>query len=88
VGYHNTGQLEQALVYYQQSLPIRVEVGDRAGERVTRYNLAMIYWDQGKRREAMEELKQVVQLDELVQSPNLESDRAVLAQLQEEIGAS
>jgi tetratricopeptide (TPR) repeat protein len=86
--YDNTGQPEQALEYYQQALPIRVEVGDRAGESVTRYNLAMIYRAQGKLREAVEELKQVVELDELVQSPDLESDRAVLVQVQEEIGAS
>jgi Tfp pilus assembly protein PilF len=65
-----------------------VEVGNRAGESNTRHNLAMIYRAQGKLREAVEELKQVVELDELMQSPNLESDRAVLAQVQEEIGAS
>jgi flavin-binding protein dodecin len=38
-------------------------------------------------REAVEELKQVVAFDQLVQSPDLESDRAVLAQVQEEIDA-
>jgi hypothetical protein len=76
------------LGYYQQALPICVEVGYRAGERVTRHNLAMLYRAQGKLREAVEELKQVVELNELVQSPNLESDQAVLAQVQEEIAAS
>jgi hypothetical protein len=38
----------------------------------------MIYRAQGKLREAVEELKQVVELDQLT----LESDRAALAQLQ------
>jgi tetratricopeptide (TPR) repeat protein len=86
--YRSIGQPDKALEYYQQALPIREEVGDRAGESVTRYNLAMIYRAQGKLREAVEELKQVVELDQLVQSPDLESDRAVLAQVQEETGAS
>jgi Tfp pilus assembly protein PilF len=63
-------------------------VGNRAELATTRYNLAMIYRAQGRLREAVEELKQVVALDEVVQSPDLESDRAVLAQVQEEIGAS
>jgi tetratricopeptide (TPR) repeat protein len=85
--YRSIGQPEQALEYYHQALPIQEEVGDRAGERVTRYNLAMIYRAQGKLREAVEELKQVVELDQLVQSPDLESDRAMLAQVQEEIDA-
>jgi hypothetical protein len=61
------------------------ELRNWAGERVSRYNLAMIYWDQGGLGEAVEELKQVVELDQLMQSPNLESDRAMLAQVQEEV---
>jgi tetratricopeptide (TPR) repeat protein len=86
--YNSIGQPAKALEYYQQALPIRIEVGDRAGESVTRYNLAMIYRAEGKLREAVEKLKQIVELDQLVQSPDLDSHRAMLAQLQEEIGAS
>jgi tetratricopeptide (TPR) repeat protein len=86
--YRSIGQPDQALEYYHQALPIRMEVGDRAGQATTRFNLAMIYRAQGRLREAVEELKQVVELDQLIQSPDLESDRAVLAQVQEEIGAS
>ena len=86
--YYSTGQPDEALEYLNQALPILVEVGDRVGERITRCNAAMIYRDQGKLREAVKELKQVVELDELVQSPDLELHRAVLAQVQEEINAS
>jgi tetratricopeptide (TPR) repeat protein len=85
--YYGTGQPAQALEYYQQALPLMEQVGNRAGESVTRYNLAMIYRVQGKLREAAEELKQVVQLDQLVQSPDLESDQAMLAEIQGEIAA-
>jgi len=61
-------------------------VVERAGESVTRYNMAMIYRDQGKLREAVEELRQVVALDEQVHSRDLESDSAVLAQVEAELG--
>jgi len=84
--YNRTGQPAQALEYYHKALPIREEVGDRTGERVTRYNMAMLYREQGQLREAMEELRHVVELDEQVQSPDLESDRAMLAQVEAELG--
>ena len=84
--YWSTGQPEKALEYYQQALPIFEEVGDRSGEAVTRYNIAMIYRRQGKLREAVAELRKVVKLDEMVQHPDLESDRAMLAQVEQELG--
>jgi tetratricopeptide (TPR) repeat protein len=82
--YANLGQREQALAYYQQARPIREEVGDRAGESVTRYNMAMIYRGQGQLAEAVEALRQVVALDEQTQHPDLESDTAMLRQVEQE----
>jgi tetratricopeptide (TPR) repeat protein len=82
--YDGLGDRQQALHYYQQALPIREEVGDRAGESVTRYNMAMIYREQGQLAEAVAALRQVVALDEQVQHPDLESDRAVLRQVEQE----
>jgi hypothetical protein len=41
--HNDLGEPQQALQYYAQALPIRREVGDRAGEAVTRYNMAMIH---------------------------------------------
>jgi tetratricopeptide (TPR) repeat protein len=82
--YDGLGDRQQALHYYQQALPIREEVGDRAGESVTRYNMAMIYRVQGQLAEAVAALRQVVALDEQVQHPDLESDRAVLCQVEQE----
>ncbi len=85
--YSSTGQPEKALEYYRQALPICEEVGDRSGEAVTRYNVAMIYREQGKLRRAVAELRKVVELDELVKHPDLESDRAMLAQVEQELAS-
>jgi methylase of polypeptide subunit release factors len=48
------------LTDYQQARPIQEAVGDRAGESITRYNLAMMYRRQGQLAEAVEALRRVV----------------------------
>ena len=83
--YYALGQREKALEYYEQALPILEEVGDRAGESITRYNIAMILRNQGQLAEAVVELKRVVELDQLVQSPDLEKHKAMLAQDEKEL---
>ena len=84
VVYAGLGDEQQALSYYHRALPLREEVGDRAGESVTRYNLAMIYRAQGRLAEAVAALRQVVALDQQVQHPDLESDQAMLRQVEQE----
>jgi hypothetical protein len=73
-----------SLAYYQQARPIQEAVGDRAGERVTRYNMAMMWRRQGQLSEAVEALRRVVALDEQTQHPDLESDTAMLRQVEQE----
>jgi hypothetical protein len=46
--------------------------------------MAMIYRAQGQLAKAVEALRQVVALDERMQHPDLESDRAVLRQVEQE----
>ena len=82
--YDALGQRDQALDYFQQALPIREEVGDRYGESITRYNMATVYRTEGRLAEAVAQLERVVELDRLVQYPDLESDMAFLAQVQAE----
>ncbi len=69
------------------ALDSREAVGDRAGEAVTRYNMAMVFRDVGRLREAVVQLERVVQLDEHVQSPNLERHNAMLAQVRAALAA-
>ena len=70
--YKSTGQPEQALEYFGKALLIMEEVGDRAGGKVTRFNMAAIYLEQRNLEEAVSQLRRVVELAELVQSPDLE----------------
>ena len=83
--YDSLGQRQEALDFFNRTLPIREEVGDRAGESITRYNIAMIYHGQERFSLAVAELQRVVELDRLVQRPELESDMALLAQVEAEL---
>jgi tetratricopeptide (TPR) repeat protein len=83
-----TGDRATALEYYGQALPIRREVGDRAGEAVTRYNVAMIHRAQGDLGRAVAKLEQVVELDRQVSHPDRQSDSEMLHRLRQELANS
>nr|BFE67221.1 hypothetical protein GCM10020092_005220 [Actinoplanes digitatis] len=80
----NLGDRQQALTYYRQALRIRREVGDRAGEAVTRFNIAMIYRAERNLDGAVGELEIVIDLDRQVGHLDLESDTAMLELVQQE----
>ena len=82
--YNGLGAPQQALTHYRQALPIRREVGDRAGEAITRYNIAMIHRAEGNLDAAISELELVVDLDRQVGHPDLASDMAILEQVRRE----
>ncbi len=83
--YDNLGDRQQALAYYHQALPILREVGDRAGEAVTRYNIAMIHRANGDLAAAVTELETVVALDQQTGHPDLATDTAMLNQTRTEL---
>ena len=83
-----TGNPAAALEYYGQALPIQREVGDRAGEAVTRYNVAMIHRAQGELGRAVAELERVVELDRQVGHPDLQSDTEMLHRVRQELAGS
>jgi tetratricopeptide (TPR) repeat protein len=87
LAYYSLGQQEEALDYYHRALPIMEQLGDRFGESDTRDYLATIYRLQGRLDEAAAELRRVVDLDRLTQSPNLERNLAALTQLEAELVA-
>ncbi|WP_203794800.1 tetratricopeptide repeat protein, partial [Actinoplanes derwentensis] len=83
--YDGLGDRQRALDFYQQALPIRREVGDRAGEATTRYNIAMIHRAGGDLVLAVGELERVVDLDRQVEHPDLAGDTAMLEQVRHEL---
>ncbi len=64
--YHATGQPARALELYEQALPLRREVGDRAGEATTLANMAaLLYQDLHRSQDAIDAMQQaIVVLDE------------------------
>jgi tetratricopeptide (TPR) repeat protein len=60
VVYSDTGQPQKALELYGQALPIRREVGDRAGEAATLNNMASVYSDTGQPQKALELYEQAL----------------------------
>jgi hypothetical protein len=66
-------------------LPILREVGDRAGEAVTRFNVPMVYRAEGDLARAVAELERVVELDPEVEHPELQADIEVLEQVRREM---
>ena len=52
--YDALGERQRALEYYGLALPIRREVGDRAGEATTLSNIGGVYDGLGERRRALE----------------------------------
>ena len=52
--YRGLGELQRALEYFGQALPIAREVGDRAGEAVTLNNIGGVYHGLGEPRRALE----------------------------------
>jgi hypothetical protein len=85
MAHHRGGDTQVALNYYEQALPIVREVGDRAGEANTRYNIAMVHRGVGRLAEAVAELELVVALDAAVENPRLEADMAMLEQVRADL---
>jgi tetratricopeptide (TPR) repeat protein len=64
--YNALGEKQKALNYYNQSLPLRRAVGDRAGETTTLYSIAYVFRNQGKLEAALEQINAAITiLDEL-----------------------
>jgi tetratricopeptide (TPR) repeat protein len=58
---HKIGQPQQALLLYEQALPIWKEVGDLAGEAMTLVNMAVLFYqDMQRRQEAITILEQAL----------------------------
>jgi tetratricopeptide (TPR) repeat protein len=86
--YAERGVHAEALIYYTLAVACCVERKDREGERVARFNLAEVHKTMKDYAEAEEQLRQVVALDEAVDSPDLEADRGELREMQRLRGAA
>jgi CHAT domain-containing protein/Tfp pilus assembly protein PilF len=60
--YDLLGDKQQALEFYNQSLPLRRQVGDKAGEAVTLTNIGLVYSDLGDSQTALDYYNQSLPL--------------------------
>ncbi len=60
--YSDLGEKQQALEYYNQSLPLTRVTGDKLGEAVTLNNIGRVYSDLGEKQKALEYLNQSLPL--------------------------
>jgi tetratricopeptide (TPR) repeat protein len=80
------GDLAEAERLYQQAMTAQQEIGDVVNASIHMFNLALLYEDQGRLNEALPLLERVVEIDERVGLPDLESDRRVLERVREKLG--
>jgi hypothetical protein len=73
--------LDTVLGYLEQSLKIREQIGDIAGEAITCFNMATIFAQTGKIEKAIPLVERTVEIDQITQHPDLESDMRYLMEL-------
>lgn len=72
--YISIGEIETALTYLQQALPLRRAIDDRQGEAITLYGLAFAYEKLGEGDRAIEYYEQSIPLFNAVGDSPGESD--------------
>ncbi len=73
--------LIKTLEYFQQALAGCQEIGERAGEEITRWNIGLTYEDLGELVKAEEYISQSMQIAEEIGHPGLEECREDLARV-------
>jgi hypothetical protein len=70
------------LGYYEDAAKLYIQTGDPEGERVARFNIAVLQRTLGDLAAAEEQLCRVVALDEATNNPDLDNDSEELAHVQ------
>ena len=79
--YEDMREDEKAICFYEWALRIRREVLDRPGEAITAYNLAKLYVKKNLLCEAEELMARTVEIEALIEHPDLAQDEIELGEL-------
>ncbi len=79
----NTGQIEEAIALFQQSLDIFERIGNAQGKAMTLWWLGHIAEQQGDSATALNYLQQSLEIFHNLQSPKAETVREVIARVQQ-----
>lgn len=82
------GDLDTALDYFGQTLPLARAVGDRPGEVSILVRMAVLNLDRGDLGAAVEQLENVVDVDTHIQHPDLPVHQAMLAKARADLSAA
>jgi tetratricopeptide (TPR) repeat protein len=81
--YANTGKIEEAIALYQQSLEITESIGNVQGKAITLWWLGHIAKQQGDFVTALEYLQQSLEILQRIQSPDAETVRGIINDVQQ-----
>lgn len=80
ISYNSLGEIKKAIEYYEQTLVIAREIGDRFGEGGTLNNLGLTLYHLGEKEKGIELVKQALKIFEAIESPFAEKARNTLEQ--------
>jgi tetratricopeptide (TPR) repeat protein len=83
--YYARGDYDTALRYLEQSLKISRQIGDIAGEAIQCFNMAQIFEQTGEIEKAIPLVERTVEIDQITQHPDLESDMRYLMELRRKV---
>ncbi|MDA0246075.1 MAG: tetratricopeptide repeat protein [Chloroflexi bacterium] len=75
------GHTAEALAYFARGHQIYAELGDLMGESTALYNMALLCQQAGDKPTAAQHMARVVEIDEQLNLPDIQADKALLAEL-------
>ncbi|MEH2113824.1 tetratricopeptide repeat protein, partial [Nostoc sp.] len=79
----NSGEIEEAIALYQQSLAITEQIGNVQTKAATLWWLGHIAEQQGNYNQALDYLQPALEILQRIQSPNAEGVRKMVARVQD-----
>ena len=84
IAYADLGETRRAIEFFEQTLLIHREIGDRRGEGYDLWNMSLALDQLGERGQAIPHAEQALTIYEQIESPNVDKVRTQLAAWREQ----